>query len=60
MQMLFVCVQIITIFWIILLLQAGALSVNFSRFQYRYDYIFYEKTIVGGWTEIAAPVAANY
>ena len=63
MQMLFVCVQIIMVFWIILLLQVGALSVNFSRFQYRYvviNYIFYEKTIVGGWIELAVPVAAHY
>jgi len=54
---------IITVFWIILLLEAEELSVNFSRYQYRYvviNYIFYEKTIVGGWIELAVPVAAYY
>ena len=54
---------IITVFWIILLLEAEELSVNFSRYQYQYvviNYIFYEKTIVGGWIELAVPVAAYY
>lgn len=50
--MLSVCVQIIMVFWIISLLKAGELSVNFSRFRYCcvvINYIFYEETIVGGW-----------